>query len=591
LKAELTQAGHQVDVHYLNLELSAELGPDLYAAISGFSGERAYLLGEWLFGVAAFSEAEESDLYLAEFPEIADKLATLDYDLAALRKLREETLPAWVERCATSVRWEDFELIGFTSTFEQNVAALALGAAIKRRLPDSKIIFGGANFDGEMGREFIREFGWIDYVALGEGDVALPALAAAIANGTAPREVPGVEVREGAVVHPAKPAAMARMPDIPAPCYDDYYAALGRLGPDAVLGRRRTRLVVELSRGCWWGEKHHCTFCGLNAAGMEFRSKPASQAYDEVVALAQRYQALNVDAVDNIMDMSYLGELCDKLESSGIDLNVFFEVKANLSRTQLGGLSKAGIKRIQPGLESLSTHLLGLMRKGSTMAMNVRLLKWAHYYDMSVVWNILCGFPGERDEDYYNQAELIPALHHLPPPTSVGRLWLERYSPYFTEKSDYISNVRPIPAYRHAYPQAGLELARIAYFFDYDVSGVASPEAHQAVVRAVEQWRERWRTRRPQLTYRRGPGFITLHDSRAGAVSERVIAGWRARVLERCGDSYHSAGKIAADLQSSSEAVGAAEVREFLDDCVAQRLVIADGGRYLGLALPSRKRA
>lgn len=33
-------------------------------------------------------------------------------------------------------------------------------------------------------------------------------------------------------------------------------------------------LVLEGARGCWWGEKHHCTFCGLNGSLMKFRSKP-----------------------------------------------------------------------------------------------------------------------------------------------------------------------------------------------------------------------------------------------------------------------------------------------------------------------------
>ena len=32
-------------------------------------------------------------------------------------------------------------------------------------------------------------------------------------------------------------------------------------------------LLAESSRGCWWGEKFHCTFCGLNGAGMKYRSK------------------------------------------------------------------------------------------------------------------------------------------------------------------------------------------------------------------------------------------------------------------------------------------------------------------------------
>ena len=35
----------------------------------------------------------------------------------------------------------------------------------------------------------------------------------------------------------------------------------------------RRRSSSETARGCWWGERQHCTFCGLNGATMAFRSK------------------------------------------------------------------------------------------------------------------------------------------------------------------------------------------------------------------------------------------------------------------------------------------------------------------------------
>ena len=33
-----------------------------------------------------------------------------------------------------------------------------------------KIVFGGANYDGEMGMEYFRAFPFIDYVVVGEGE-------------------------------------------------------------------------------------------------------------------------------------------------------------------------------------------------------------------------------------------------------------------------------------------------------------------------------------------------------------------------------------------------------------------------------------
>ena len=47
---------------------------------------------------------------------------------------------------------------------------------IKKRHPLVKVVFGGANFEGEMGPEYVRAFSFIDYAVVGEGDIAFPAL-------------------------------------------------------------------------------------------------------------------------------------------------------------------------------------------------------------------------------------------------------------------------------------------------------------------------------------------------------------------------------------------------------------------------------
>lgn len=209
---------------------------------------------------------------------------------------------------------------------------------------------------------------------------------------------------------------LSALDGLPHPDYRDYFEAIGRHDRERVLGRTPVKLPIEFSRGCWWGEKHHCTFCGLNALGMGYRAKSAERALDELAGLLRDYPAVHVEAVDNILDMKYISSLVPELAARHWDVHIFFEVKANLTREQLAGLRSAGIMRIQPGIESLSSAVLDLMRKGSSKLLNIRLLKWAGYYGIGVAWNLLTGFPGETDDDYRRQAELMPLLHHLEPP-------------------------------------------------------------------------------------------------------------------------------------------------------------------------------
>ena len=453
LKAGLVREGHQVDVHYLNLELAAEIGEVSYRKLSELRWD--HLLGEWLFSTAAFGPREDEEEYREAHPSMQETLKQLEVDFDELRRMRNEQFPQLIARWAGAIDWGAYGIVGFTSSFEQNVSSLALARQIKKKWPEVVIVFGGANFDGEMGPEYVRAFPWIDYAVVGEGDQALPALVDRIGRGESPLGVAGVAGRvDGAIKNGSAPI-IRDLDALPDPDYDDFFTALMRLGRQEVLGESQPLLLFESARGCWWGAKHHCTFCGLNTLGMAYRSKSPERLHAELRRQSARYQIANFEAVDNILDMRYLEALCRPLIEDRVDYSIFYEVKANLKREQLYTLSRAGISILQPGIESLSTHVLKLMRKGTTMLQNVRLMKWAHYYGIKVAWNLLTGFPGETLEDYEAQAELIPKLVHLPPPTGGGSIWMERFSPYFTEDSFPVSDVEPWKAYSSSIPGAG----------------------------------------------------------------------------------------------------------------------------------------
>lgn len=592
LKADLAAYGHNVDVHYFNLDLSARFGSDLYEAIWNLPGERQSLLGDWLFGHSLYqtdSMDAASVAYLDRYSELIEPLKANDLAPGDLDALRTDVLPRWIDAQAREVDWAGYDIVGFSSTFAQNVAALALAKQIKALYPQVVILFGGANFDGEMGPEYVRVFPFIDCAVSGEGDLIVPVLAARISRGFALLNLPGVTTRVagGHVVSCGQAPKVVDMDALPEPDYTDYFATLDRCGRKAALGDQRPALLFEASRGCWWGEKHHCTFCGLNAQGMAYRSKAPARVVDELASLVSRYRVLTIAAVDNIMDMRYLSSVCSQLRDAHWDLSMFFEVKANLSRDQVRALRDAGITQLQPGIESLSSNVLSLMRKGSTMLTNVRLLKWCRYYNMHVSWNILAGFPGERDADYEEQISLIPSLLHLTPPAGVSRIWLERFSPYFNGEFPMF-DVRPQESYNFVYPMADIDAAKIAYFFDYRVDDVSSDEVRRRLIDAVDGWRQRWFDRpRPALTYQRGTDWISIVDSRGDAVRRFTMDGWRVAAYELCSDQPRAATRVRDQIAASTPwEPELAPVIGFLDSCVANRLMVNENGLYLALALP-----
>src|SRR5262249_33304467 len=155
------------------------------------------------------------------------------------------------------------------------------------------------------------------------------------------------------------------------------------------------------------------------------------------------------------------------LAASRIDIEFFWEIKANLTHDQVRILRDAGVKSVQPGIESLSDHVLKLMRKGTTAFRNIELLKWCKEYNVKPYWNFLYGFPGENTEDYDSTITLIDTIWHLDPPTGYGPVRIDRFSPYHNDPITFgLINLRPMAPFTYIYPFDSRRLADIAYYFE-----------------------------------------------------------------------------------------------------------------------------
>jgi ribosomal peptide maturation radical SAM protein 1 len=346
-------------------------------------------------------------------------------------------------------------------------------------------------------------------------------------------------------------------------------------------------MLVETGRGCWWGAKSHCTFCGLNGGSLAFRVKSPRRALDEIRHLRERYGTTFFSPVDNILDMGYFRTLLPDLAAEPRGMSFFWEVKANLSAQHVALLAAAGVTTIQPGIESLSDHVLGLMAKGTTALQNVQLLKWCREQGVRPEWNLLYGFPGETAQDYRETLALMDAIWFLDPPSGYGPVRLDRFSPYHEDPAGYgMINVRPLAPYPYLYPFDAQALMRIAYYFDYDRSDGRVDEVGPVVDR-VRSW---------MSDEHRGALWL-LHDGEDRLVlDERPstgrrglrLHGWQATAYDAC-DRVRTLTGLAR--LPTLAAVGPERLGAFLDACVAQRIMVRDRDRYLALAVATPARA
>ncbi|WP_328472323.1 RiPP maturation radical SAM C-methyltransferase [Actinoplanes sp. NBC_00393] len=571
---------------HANLDFAARIGAGEYARLAQHRGR---LVGEWLFSADAFGD-DAPDPGSGLVDKFAGDLAYLGGVPPAIRDrlltIRRDDVPAYLDELAGAYPWHDVRVVGFSCTFEQNAASFALARRLKERHPDLVTVFGGANFDGGMGAELVRTVDCIDLAVSGEADEALPRLLRALVAGDDPATVPGVLRRDGDRVLATPPAPPGDDLDaLPAPDYDEYFERAERLGLLDAAGRRQTWIPIETARGCWWGAKHHCTFCGLNAATMQFRAKSPARVLDELAVQTRRCGSFRFAAVDNIMDVQYLTTLFPEIVGHGFGYEFFYEVKANLSRAQLGLLARAGVTRIQPGLESLSSRVLKLMAKGSTAAQNVNLLRWAGYYGIRVSWNVLWGFPGESAQDYAEQALAVPHLVHLQPPESAGRIWLERFSPLFDQSDEALRWRRPEPSYGYVYPER-VDLEQVAYFFEYELADPLPDTAYHELRDAVAAWQQAWQGDvRPTLTYWSAPQYLRIYDGRwPGREGTYTFEGPGADVYAACSERPISPAAV-RDRLGLTMPVSA--VRDVFAEFHRLGLMFLDGSAGLALALPA----
>lgn len=223
LKAIGNKHGFEVDTLHLNLDFCAQLGKKAYEALCNHRGR---MFGDWLFALAAFGELapDQSDSLPAQFEaDVKPLLSEAGLPADGLQQLRREAVPRFLAQVRDTIRWRDYDVVGFTSTFQQTVAAAAVARVVREVHPNVRIVLGGANLDGDMGKEVVRTFPVIDYGVSGEADTAFPALLAALEHGE-PSGIPGVIWRRDGEVYATPPSApLSNMDDLPAPEYEEYF--------------------------------------------------------------------------------------------------------------------------------------------------------------------------------------------------------------------------------------------------------------------------------------------------------------------------------------------------------------------------------
>ena len=491
---------------------------------------------------------------------------------------------AFADRVAYEILAEAPRVVGFTVSSQQICGTLAVARRLKQSPDGPLVILGGPACFGEMGLQMLRSFPWIDYVCTGEGDEVFPVFMKRLLRDGNGSPMPGI-LKQGTSKEVTFPPLTRDLDGLPFPDFSDYFdqlSAPGRQGEVAC-----EYLAYETTRGCWWGERRRCGFCGDPAAMQTYRSKSPGRVVEELKHLSETYQFPAFSFADNMLDPGHLQTLYPTLASAGPDRPFYCQMRPNVTRGQLQILKAAGAHTVWFGIETLSNRLLKLLPKGCSAQQGIQALRWSQELGIRPGWNILYGICGENPEDYTAMAALLPLLAHLQPPSRCILLAIMRFSSYFQNAEKFgLRRLRPEAAYAHIFPLTQEEIDGLAYYFQCDYPG-GDPVGYSLPVRhKVGMWQPLWerpRHERPRLDLYRAKGSALLViDTRPCAVqAAHRLEGLAADLITRC-DIARSIPSLAKELAGRA---GEDVIRETLRALVDAKLVWQDGDRFLSLAL------
>jgi ribosomal peptide maturation radical SAM protein 1 len=593
LKACLVHAGFSTDVAYFNIEFQERLGVIASILNDVSDCSESGRLGDYLFAHVLFDKTDSELSSYADFFEASaigsGLLKLLSYwspapDLKLALECMIHQVRLWLPRAVQRLVAANPRYLAASTSFQTLPSTMLLLREFKKARPDVPTIVGGWNCAGPAAERILALFPQVDHVCDGEGDLALPELLRALRDGETPT-IPGFLGRSSGPgqAGPAKILSGQQMDETPFPDHSDFFRTL-----DAHPGVKRTlgiSLPMQNSRGCLWGQKHHCVFCGIRDLELTYREKSQDRSIAEIRWLLDTYgdRAVGITFSDNTTSPKQLRRFMPALSEAIPDLPpVWSEAQANLRREDIVLLRRANIREITVGIESLDSEALALMNKGSKPSINLQTLKWGDEHGVFIAWYWLVGFMGEGDSGA-RVADVIKQIVHLRPPQNgkVTPISIPRFSPYFERPVEYgIDDLNAHSVYQLIYPFAQDDLNSIAYYKVSPTQSAAAQEIYASSKQLGEYWVQHHGTSH-LLSFRTVKRDYVL-DTRPGR--RRLLSRLRGvdRDLYRLCDAAKARAALVSALADrySEEQVGAA-----LEKLVARGLLLQTGNKYLALAV------
>ena len=328
----------------------------------------------------------------------------LGYLASALRRSGHDVVVQ--DGLRQKVRYDsDFDLLGVTAMTTYFPEAVAEVRRAKSR--GLKTIIGGPHVIADPEGSVLQSDA--DYACAGEGELALTALA----NGSEPKDIPGLLWREnGKVQRSQAPNFYPDIDDFGEPAWDLIDPRSYPPAPHGMIARSFPLAPIVTTRGC----PYRCSYCSAPAtAGRRLRTRAPEKVVDEIEHLVTDYGVREIQIEDDnfTLNRRHTMAVCEELLRRNVKVNWSLPNGVRIDRLDpelLKLMKRAGCYLMALGIESANQRILNMVSKDLDVKVVRQVVEWVAEAGIEAWGFFMIGFPTETREEVLNTIEFALSL-------------------------------------------------------------------------------------------------------------------------------------------------------------------------------------
>lgn len=288
-------------------------------------------------------------------------------------------------------------------TYMSSATALKLSSLIRKEMPTTKIIWGGAEVSRSRGR-YVKELGLLDYYISGDAEESLVSL---LQGNT---YAPGINENG--------PTQLADLDVVLTPNYDDInwnnYSSIDKQG-------FKNPVYVTGSRGC----VKRCDFCNVFEMWPKYTFRSGEKIAEEMIALNKKYNRQTFVFTDSLINgslksfrnlLTILADYNSKRKPEDMirwHSQWIVRDKKHSPEKDFELMKLSGCIGLDLGIESFSERIRYEMGKKFTQDDMWWCFEMLHKFGIQYTLMGFVGYPTETDEDHFITIDSIEKFNEL----------------------------------------------------------------------------------------------------------------------------------------------------------------------------------